>query len=140
MPCKILCLLSILLAQALVDDAFEAHFPSVDALMTRPKLKANVDYMPLKWKEEILDQPLLPISYNQYWKTWCDTIQAAGVREKVRPYATRVGAGGRLDGNHSPFRDRGRLTVIPGLTKSTIYSGSQPGSPGLHHVQHAKDL
>lgn len=67
-PCKTVCLLSVLLAQALADDAFEVHFPSVETLLNRPKLRGNVDYMPLKWKAEMLDGPILPITYNKCWQ------------------------------------------------------------------------
>lgn len=97
-PCQILCLVSLLAAQALVDDAFEAHFPSVEDFLNRPKLKDNQDYMQLNWKDEMLDQQILQVSYDQYRNIWNSTVQAAGCREPIRPYATRVGAGARLDG------------------------------------------
>lgn len=86
-----------LAAQALIDDAFEVHFDSFEKLMSRPKLKDNVDWLPLQWKSEMLDQPILPLTYQRFWHIWKDTVRAAGYRDPLRPYAMRVGAGGRLD-------------------------------------------
>lgn len=49
----------------------------------------------------MLDKPIMPITYNKYWQIWNKTIDAAGCREAIRPYATRVGAGGKIDGRCS---------------------------------------
>jgi hypothetical protein len=83
-----------------VDDAFDTSFESVEMLLSRPKLKDGVNYMALKWKSNMLDESILPITYDKYWRLWKDTLQVAGCREEIRPYATRVGAGGRIDGTY----------------------------------------
>lgn len=97
-PCKPLCLLSLLVATALADNAFEVPFDSFETLLSRPRLEPGVNYLPLKWREEFQDRSIIDLSYNQYWTIWSKTVHVAGVREGLRPYATRVGAGQRLDG------------------------------------------
>src|SRR2546430_3664496 len=44
-------------------------FESVEALLHRPDLE-GVDYLPLHWKEEMLDRPIFQISYRAYRNLW----------------------------------------------------------------------
>lgn len=69
-PCKLLCLVSLLVSQALVENAFDPEFNSFNELLTRPMMGNEVDYLPLRWKEEVLDDLILTISSSQYWKIW----------------------------------------------------------------------
>ncbi|KAK3378997.1 hypothetical protein B0T24DRAFT_520226 [Lasiosphaeria ovina] len=91
------------MARALSENAFEADYKSVDELFQRPNLE-HVDQVPLKWKEELIteDRLLVSIGYDQYWKIWRRATWALGLRDILRPYSTRVGAGATLNGHLTP--------------------------------------
>ncbi|KAI3552370.1 hypothetical protein CSPX01_00119 [Colletotrichum filicis] len=95
-PCEKVCILRALVARALFDDAFDPAFDSFESLLARPNLE-DADYARLHWREEILDEPIIPIQYGCFWKIWQRVLFVMGCREGLRPYAMRVGAGGRLD-------------------------------------------
>jgi hypothetical protein len=90
-------LASLVAARAIKDDAFKPSIDSIEALLRRPILE-DVDYVPLKWKKAKLDQPIFPLTYATYHRLWHRTCIVAGLREEIRPYTLRVGAGARLDG------------------------------------------
>ncbi|KAL7928806.1 hypothetical protein V8C35DRAFT_332508 [Trichoderma chlorosporum] len=97
-PCNQLCLLTFLVSRAIVDDAFHAGFTSPQQIICPKALDANVDYVPLRWKPEIMDKYIL----------WNRILFVSGVRggDEMRPYSMRVGAGGRLDGSlTAPLRN-----------------------------------
>lgn len=96
-PYPNICLASLIATRAITDDAFEPSFESVDALLRRPALE-GVDFLPLKWKKEMLDRPIFPLAYSSFNYLWHRTCLVAGFREDSRIYALRVGAGARLDG------------------------------------------
>ncbi|KAK1657565.1 hypothetical protein BDP55DRAFT_623481 [Colletotrichum godetiae] len=100
-PCEKVCILRALVARALFDDAFDPAFDSFESLLARPNLE-DADYARLHWREEILDEPIIPIQYGCFWKIWQRVLFVMGCREGLRPYAMRVGAGGRLDGPLTP--------------------------------------
>ena len=120
-PCQTICLTSLIAARAIKDDAFEPSFESVEALLHRPTLEGEgVDFLPLKWKEEMLDRPVFPLDYNHFNRLWHRTLTVAGFREDARIYALRVGTGGRLDGKEikdgvSHMRVTKRLTSLQPL-------------------------
>lgn len=99
-PYRQLCLLTFLISRAIADDAFDAGFTSPRQITSPTPLDAKVDYVPLEWKPDMLDQYIVPISYNTYWKLWNRVIFVSGVRggDEMRPYSMRVSAGSRLDG------------------------------------------
>lgn len=97
-PCKLVCVLSLIVARALAADAFEVHFDSFKQFLTRLRLEENVNYFPVKWKDTFLEQTIFPVSYNQYRTLWTRTVHMAGIRDPPRPYAVRVGAGARING------------------------------------------
>lgn len=104
-PCRLTCLTTFIVSRALADNAFDPPFKSIAEILERPHLE-DVDYLPLKWKEEFLDpdkeKKIIPIQYSQYNKLWHLTITAAGFREDMRPSSMRVGAGARL-GEFEPY-------------------------------------
>ncbi|KAK1480541.1 hypothetical protein CCUS01_16199 [Colletotrichum cuscutae] len=100
-PCEKVCILRALVARALFDDAFDPAFDSFESLLARPNLE-DADYARLHWREEILNEPIIPIQYGCFWKIWQRVLFVMGCREGLRPYAMRVGAGGRLDGPLTP--------------------------------------
>ncbi|KAK3325240.1 hypothetical protein B0H66DRAFT_615721 [Apodospora peruviana] len=108
-PCRQLCLLTFLAARALADDAFDAGYTSPRQVFSDEPLEEGVDYVPLPWKLEMLSKAMIvPISYNTYWNIWNRTLFVAGLRDrdKMRPYAMKVGAGQRLDGSlTAPLRN-----------------------------------
>ncbi|KAI8681927.1 C2H2-type domain-containing protein [Fusarium keratoplasticum] len=102
-PIKSICLLSHIVAMAIYNDAFATKFTSCEEVLY-PKilLEDHIDYVPLKWKDDILDQPVFPLDYKTYWRIWYRVLIVAGLREGLRPYSIRVGAGGRLNGALEP--------------------------------------
>ncbi|KAH8751077.1 hypothetical protein F5883DRAFT_386752, partial [Diaporthe sp. PMI_573] len=97
-PQKIFCPVSLVVARALADDAFDPSFDSVHSLLSRPDLE-HTQCIQLKWKDEALDREIFPLTYNRFGELWRRTIIVAGYPERIRPYAIRVGAGSRLDGS-----------------------------------------
>ena len=91
-----MCLGRLIVARALQDNAFDADFTDVEQFLKRPAL-GDVDYIELKWKEEMLDRTIFKLSYQQFNNIWHRVCMAAGLREEPRLYALRVGAGARLD-------------------------------------------
>lgn len=97
-PYKLVCLVSLFTVRAIADDAFETGFHSCNQVLYPPPLEKGIDFVPLKWKPEILDREIVPISYGTFLDTWNRAYFVAGSREKKRPYSPRVGAGSRLNG------------------------------------------
>ncbi|KAM3492106.1 hypothetical protein MY3957_004597 [Beauveria namnaoensis] len=93
------CLLTALATRAIRDNAFKGGYTSIDQLL--PEKPLDHDYVPLHWKSSVLDAKIVPCSYRSFWKVWNRTLYVAGLRndDNIRPYALRVGAGGRLDGS-----------------------------------------
>ncbi|KAM3472693.1 hypothetical protein MY5147_005158 [Beauveria neobassiana] len=98
-PCRQVCLLTALATRAIRDNAFKGGYTSIDQLL--PEKPLDHDYVPLHWKSSVLDAKIVPCSYRSFWKVWNRTLYVAGLRndDNIRPYALRVGAGGRLDGS-----------------------------------------
>ncbi|CAI6091555.1 unnamed protein product, partial [Clonostachys chloroleuca] len=88
----------LLASRAIADDAFSAGYSSIDEVLQPGTLEEGIDYTPLEWREDMLDEPIIPITYHQYWELWNIAMLVAGQRDNPRPSAMRVGAGGRLDG------------------------------------------
>jgi hypothetical protein len=99
-PCQQICLLTTLIAQAVADQAFD-DTSSVDEIL-RPThtLPEGVNYTELRLKtnNNFLEKQLIPISYEVYSRIWNRANFVTGLRDVLRPYSVRVGAGGRLDG------------------------------------------
>jgi hypothetical protein len=90
------CLGRLIVSRALQDNAFDAGFTNAEQFLTRPVL-GDVGYIALKWKDEVLDQPVFGLSYRQFNDIWHRVCRVAGFRTQPRLYALRVGAGARLD-------------------------------------------
>ncbi|KAJ4160329.1 hypothetical protein NW754_003454 [Fusarium falciforme] len=102
-PIKSICLLSHIVAMAIYNGAFITKFASCEeVLYPQSLLEDHIDYVPLKWKDDIVDQPVFPLDYKLYWRIWQRVLEVAGLREGLRPYSIRVGAGGRLNGALEP--------------------------------------
>lgn len=84
-------------------NAFEADYTSPEDLYTRP-LREKASYVPLRWKESMLDKHIVDISYSTLYKVWYRTCLVSGARHIPRFYCLRVGAGGRTIGRRSPSR------------------------------------
>ncbi|KAF4119892.1 hypothetical protein GMORB2_3580 [Geosmithia morbida] len=99
-PCKSLCLATLLAARAVADDAFLAGYKSCDDVLKPGGMEEESSgFVPLKWKEEILDEYIVPVSYRTFSDTWDRIHIVSGARKKFRPYSLRVGTAGRLDGS-----------------------------------------
>lgn len=76
-----------------------------DTILQQPNME-DVDYVELKWKPSILEEEkdIFSLSYNRFWEMWNLVLMVAGMREAIRPYSMRVGAGGRFHGESNPCR------------------------------------
>ncbi|KAM5350430.1 hypothetical protein ACJ41O_006935 [Fusarium nematophilum] len=88
---------------AIYNDAFVARFTSyTQVLYPKNPLEAHIDYVALRWDKSMMQKPIFPLEYNVYRRLWHRDLEVAGLREDLRPYSMRVGAGGRLDGALEP--------------------------------------
>ncbi|KAK0627109.1 hypothetical protein B0T14DRAFT_127641 [Immersiella caudata] len=78
-------------------NAFSAGFTSPEDLYTWP-LREKARYVPLKWKESMLDKCIIDISDVSLYNVWNRTCVVSGARDPPRFYCLRVGAGGRTIG------------------------------------------
>ncbi|KND92080.1 hypothetical protein TOPH_03548 [Tolypocladium ophioglossoides CBS 100239] len=86
------------LARAIADDAFLADFDSCDKVLNPgPMEDGGSDFVELKWKDKMMDEYIVPITYKAFLDTWNRVNFVAGTREKKRPYTMRVGIAGRLN-------------------------------------------
>lgn len=94
---SVLCIVSLVIARAFADNAFDIPVDSFQTLLSRPTFE-NKKRLRINWKEKMLTRPIWPISYNTYWRIWTQTTFVAGYTTPIRPYSVRVGAGNRLNG------------------------------------------
>ena len=97
----ILCLTGLFAARAIEDNAFKDEIATFHDLLHRPILE-DVDYVPFKWKDDVLDRPIFPLGQTSLYNLLHRTLLVAGVRKPPRLYSLRVGAGARLDGKNEP--------------------------------------
>lgn len=91
-PDQRLCLITHLITTALLENALQETFESLDQVLRQPNMEGGL-YLPLKWKDGILAKNIIDIEYNKYWELWTRVWFVAGVRHQVKLYALRVGAG-----------------------------------------------
>ncbi|KAF0330480.1 hypothetical protein GQ607_002359 [Colletotrichum asianum] len=120
-PWPLLCVVSLMVMEALQMNAFEAPFTSLDEILQRPNLE-GVDFVPLRWKRELLERPMIDIPYEFFWKTWYRILLVAGVRDPPRPYSMRVGAAGRMHESLEPHL----CDYILGHSNGVFRSSYQP--------------
>ncbi|RMZ87306.1 hypothetical protein DV736_g5468, partial [Chaetothyriales sp. CBS 134916] len=95
-PFPLVCLGRLVVAQAIQDNAFDAGFVHAEDFLTKPVL-GDVDYIELKWKDEMLERPVFNLSYAQFNDIWHRACLVTDLRVEPRLYAMRVGAGARPD-------------------------------------------
>ncbi|KAL2289652.1 hypothetical protein FJTKL_01892 [Diaporthe vaccinii] len=86
-PQKIFCPVSLVVARALADDAFEPSFDSVHSLLSRPNLE-HTQCIQLKWKDDALDREIFPLTYNRFGELWRRAARSAYV---LTPFASGQG-------------------------------------------------
>ena len=96
-PAPGICLASFVTALAIKADAFDPSIDSVEMLLQRPNLKGT-DYLPLKWKEEIMDGVIFRIDYSTFSRIWHLACLDLSFRVDPRSYVLRVGVEMDLDG------------------------------------------
>ncbi|MCJ1426159.1 hypothetical protein MMC29_004061 [Sticta canariensis] len=132
---NLICLASIIASCAIYDDAFEAGFESVEALLSRPDLE-DVDFLLSKWKSEMLDRPIFKLSKHTFYNIWHRNALVSGFRHDPRFYATRVGAAGRLDG---VLTDAARNSLLSHSTAKKV--GPNPNLfQTLRNISLSRDL
>ena len=97
-PSKLLCILTQLVVKAIADNAFQAAYTCCEDVLKPPVLAQGCNYVPLSWKKDFLDTPIVPVSYEKLRKLWTRMNVVAGARDMKRLYALRVGALAQLDG------------------------------------------
>ncbi|GKU05242.1 unnamed protein product [Fusarium langsethiae] len=102
-PFKPVCLLSHIVATAFFRNAFSNEFTTPEKILyPEPEPECSVNYIPLAWKDEMLDNHVFDLDYKAYLTLWSRVILVGGLRTKPKPYSVRVGAGNRLDGALTP--------------------------------------
>ncbi|KAI1157749.1 hypothetical protein F5B18DRAFT_643736 [Nemania serpens] len=96
-PNRAFCLASLILTQAINDQAFEAGYNTVEEIFDKPNLE-TVDFIPLKWRPDVKDQEVFRLSDSMLAELFHRTLLVMGVRRSPRYYSLRVGCGARLDG------------------------------------------
>ncbi|TGJ78353.1 hypothetical protein E0Z10_g10409 [Xylaria hypoxylon] len=91
------CLASLILTRGVQTNGFDPDFTTVDQIFDRPNLE-HVDFVPLRWKTEMLEQKIFPMSYKTLNDLWHRVLLVSGAREDARLYSLRVGTGANLDG------------------------------------------
>ncbi|CAJ2509178.1 Uu.00g142040.m01.CDS01 [Anthostomella pinea] len=64
-PAHTFCLLSLLVARALADDAFEEGYRTLDELLDRPLLEPGMCYLNLPLKQDIGKKPAIPLTQEK---------------------------------------------------------------------------
>ncbi|KAF4881055.1 hypothetical protein CGCFRS4_v015943 [Colletotrichum fructicola] len=154
-PCKNVCLTRKIIGQALTDDAFEAGYRSYDELVMSPDLE-DVDYIPLKWRSDFSGKVMFPIKYSTFLAVWKATQRVLGMREFLKPYAARVGAGININGVFAPAVRNyvlGNTSLVyeksyvpqavsgSDLMKAAwnALAGTDEVTPQLRHATHSRD-
>lgn len=96
-PNRAFCLASLIITQAINDQAFIAGYNTVEEVFDKPNLE-TVDFIPLRWKPGMEDEEIFKISDSQLTDLFQRTLLVMGVRQNPRFYSLRVGCGARLDG------------------------------------------
>jgi hypothetical protein len=92
----LLCLTRLIAVLGIHFKAFEDDVTSVDDLLNRPILE-NFDYIPIKWKESMLDKLILPMSWPVFIRIFRRCLLVDGCPFLPCLYAMRMGAGADLD-------------------------------------------
>ncbi len=93
-----LCFFRSVMSRAIAADAFEADYKSIDEAMDIPRFEEGVQLIHLRWKKDMRNKIIFPITYGQINALWHRIQIVAGFRDPVRFYALRLGAGQRLEG------------------------------------------
>ncbi|KAK7972355.1 hypothetical protein PG988_006489 [Apiospora saccharicola] len=96
-PNSTFCLGSQILTRGIQKKAFKVDFKTIDEIFELPNLE-SVDFVPLEWKQEMMEEMIFSISSNKLNELWHSVLLAAGFRKDPRLYALRVGTGTNLDG------------------------------------------
>ncbi|KAI1440743.1 hypothetical protein F5Y02DRAFT_339604 [Annulohypoxylon stygium] len=96
-PNRAFCLASFVLAQVINDQASEVGYNTASDIFEKPDLE-EVDFVPLRWKPEMENQEIFPLSDSLIAELWHHTHLVMGARRNHRYYSFRVGCGARLDG------------------------------------------
>ncbi|GKU10824.1 unnamed protein product, partial [Fusarium langsethiae] len=122
-PCKTICILSLVLSKAFANNAFHGEFRSLQELLPSNHQFANKDtnYEPLAWREEMNSKKLIHLSYQRLLEIWTRCLLVMGVRRNVRLYSLRVGTAGKLDGQLTPALRNYILSQSSGVYESNYH-------------------
>ncbi|KAK0629189.1 hypothetical protein B0T17DRAFT_615001 [Bombardia bombarda] len=98
LPYQLFCVTHLVGVIGVHFNAFKAGYRSVDELLHRPNLE-HVDYVPLEWRDEVLDDDIFPMSYTTFSRILHHVLLVAGFQTMARIYAFRLGALVEYDGS-----------------------------------------
>ncbi|KAK0655555.1 hypothetical protein B0T16DRAFT_14098 [Cercophora newfieldiana] len=103
----------------------EAEYKSVDDMLNRPDLE-DADYVPLRWKESVLDQTIFRTRYADFCEVFHRLLLVMGLTDFARLYALRLNAASVL---------RDCLTgAVAGFISHTVSTSEKYYMP--HHVKY----
>lgn len=129
-PFPLVCLGRLIVAKAIRDGAFESSFVDAAEFLTRPML-GNVDFINLRWKEEMLDRPAFKLTYHRFNEIWHRVCLAAGFRQEPRLYSLRVGG--------SAVRSSVSLAVFSSALRNYILSHTNAVFEGQYQTTRIRE-
>lgn len=99
-PCKSLCILSLILCKAFANKAFFGGYRTLEELLPNDHqfVSKDTDYERIPWRSDISKRKLIPLTYHRLLEIWTRCLFVMGMRTCVRIYSLRVGTAGKLDG------------------------------------------
>ncbi|KAG4278834.1 hypothetical protein FPRO04_06155 [Fusarium proliferatum] len=122
-PCKTLCVLSLLLSKAFVDNAFYGEYRTLQELLPNNHqfVNENVHYEKVPWREEMHKKKIINLAYYRLLEIWTRTRLVMGARTGVRIYSLRVGTAGKLDGQLTPALRNYILSQSSGVYEASYH-------------------
>ncbi|KAF4955438.1 hypothetical protein FGADI_4548 [Fusarium gaditjirri] len=122
-PCKTLCVLSLILSKAFADNAFYGEYRTLQELLPSDHqfVSEDVHYEKVPWRDEMYNKKINNLSYHRLLEIWTRTRIVMGARTGVRIYSLRVGTAGKLDGQLTPALRNYILSQSSGVYESSYH-------------------
>ncbi|KAI3333971.1 hypothetical protein F4824DRAFT_512558 [Ustulina deusta] len=91
------CFASLIITQAINNQAFIARYNTVKEVFDKPNLE-TVDFIPFRWKPGMENKEIFKISDSQLTDLFQQTLLVMGVRRNPKFYSLCIGCGARLNG------------------------------------------
>lgn len=114
MPTALFCVTHLLVARAWQQGAFQTPYKSVEDIIYQPGIGPS-GVTPLQWKKEMLETPVITISYATFLSYWHRLCIVSGFAIVPRPYAFRVGSGEAINSKSvdcPPPKPQGLMSLL----------------------------